>query len=83
MCKMHDANIVKCSNPEGLIGLAVKGVCTYSPAVYLFPRHTHTHRMQFLLPDNKCHIIVMYSRGPHHINVAVMESQFEAAGLDM
>lgn len=45
--------------------------------------HTHTHRVQFLFPDNKCHIMVMYSGGPHHIKVAVMESPFGAAGLDM
>lgn len=84
---MHvpNANIVNCANPYAFTGLAVKGVHIYStcsPSLFKTQTHTHTQR-NFCSPDNKCHIIVMYSGGPHHIKVAVMESQFEAAGLDM
>lgn len=83
MCRLHDANIVKLYKPIGFYWAAVKGVHTYSTcSPSLFRTHTHT-LVQFLFPDNKCHIIVMYSGGPRRIKVAVMESPFEAAGLDM
>lgn len=55
---------------------------TQHPQSISLKTQTHT-QCNFCSPDNKCHIIVMYSGGPHHIKVAVMESQFEAAGLDM
>lgn len=37
------------------------------------PFLSNTHSVIFPT-DNKCHIIVMYSRGPRHLKVAVMES---------
>ena len=88
MCRLHDANTVKLYKPIGFYWAAVKGVHTYStcsPSLFRghTHTHTHTHTVQFLFPDNKCHIIVMYSGGPRRIKVAVMESPFEAAGLDM